>query len=53
MITDEMFSGISRVGTNNSSRTAQELRDHFANYFLEVGAVGWQHDSVTRGTIRA
>ncbi|XP_065561540.1 uncharacterized protein LOC136027974 [Artemia franciscana] len=46
------ISQLGRVGSNNSSRTNQDLRNRLMDYFLSVeGAVPWQQEKALRGTL--
>ncbi|KAL2092787.1 hypothetical protein ACEWY4_012585 [Coilia grayii] len=38
----DCLQGVSRMGTNNATREALRVRDSFASYFSEEGAVPWQ-----------
>lgn len=45
-----MILNIPRMGSNNYTHTASEIRNLFANYFSsDAGSVPWQHDMVNRG----
>ena len=45
------ISQLGRVGSNNSSRRNQNLRNRLMDYFLPVeGAVPWQQEKALRGT---
>ncbi len=41
---------VTRLGSNNYSMKAEEMRTHLANYFLSsAGEVPWQMNVITRG----
>lgn len=41
---------ITRMGSNNHTRSAAEIRDKFSEYFVSrVGAVSWQEAKINRG----
>ena len=41
------FQDVTRIGRNNSTIQAMEIRDEFCKYFCGVGAVPWQYDKIS------
>ena len=39
---------IDRIGSNNYSKNAKNIRDEFKEYFTNEGAVEWQWDIVNK-----